>query len=280
MNADASSLRNALWEKFARQWRLLGPPLRATKEDAERLYAVWRSSLPHGVPEGRLEVLLLGVTPELTFFPWSADCTITALDTSEPMLRTVWPGDAPGRRGVQGDWLRAPFADGSFDLILNDGGIIGCDSRVKLATLGRECLRLLRPGGRVVIRHFVRPEPIEKPEAVVAAVAAGEIGNFHALKLRLLLALPLEHDPLMTSLPAGLRTFDRLFPDRAALAQQLGCSLETIGTVDAYAGMGDYRFADLAELRVAFPDFEVRTGPPASYPLGACCQVFIFTPRT
>src|SRR6202012_5813470 len=91
---ELSSPQNLLWEKIAHHWRLLGPPLRARVEDAQRLHDTLLAKLPHGARSRRLDVLLLGVTPELAEFPWSADFHLTALDASEPMLQAIWPGDS------------------------------------------------------------------------------------------------------------------------------------------------------------------------------------------
>jgi SAM-dependent methyltransferase len=278
VSADPSPSPGSRWEKLARHWRLLGPPFRALEEDARRIHAAWLNGQPQ-LPARRLDVLLLGVTPELAEHRWSADYSLTALDRSEPMLRSIWPGDGPHRRAVQGEWLQAPFPDASFDLVISDGGVVVMGSLEKAAALAHECHRLLRPGGRVAVRHFAREESQPDAEALPDAVARGEIRDFHALKMRLLLALPPAQETAGVNLPLAREAFCRLFPNRDALAHRLGCPRETIDTIDAYAGMGDYLFATPEELARIFGGFEMRQGPPASYPLAACCPVFAFPRR-
>lgn len=278
MSSEPPTSQGSRWEKLARHWRLLGPPFRATPEDARRIQAAWIETRPDP-PADRPEVLLLGVTPELAEFPWWAHHHLTALDRSEAMLASIWPGDNARRRAVHGEWLQAPFPEASFDLIVSDGGVVVMGVLEKAAALASECRRLLRPGGCVVVRHFAREESQPEVDALPGAVDRGEIRDFHVLKMRLLLALPSDARTAGVSLPLAHTTFDRLFPDRAALARWLGCSRETIDTIDAYAGMGDYLFASRAELARAFGEFEVSAGPPAHYPLGACCPVFAFRVR-
>ena len=115
------------------------------------------AALPGGIPGRCIEVLSLGVTPEVALFPWAKKVSLRAIDSSEEMIRTVWPGDGPERKAVLGDWLQTPFADGVFDLIVCDAGLTQLVGIASLTLLGREFRRLLRTDGRVVMRHFARP---------------------------------------------------------------------------------------------------------------------------
>jgi SAM-dependent methyltransferase len=201
------------------------------------------------------------------------------LDRSEAMIRAVWPGDRPDRKALLGDWLHMPFAPASFDLALTDNGPTMLTSPGQLAALGHELRRVLRPEGRAVMRLFVRPDPPESPEAVAQAAEAGRIRNFHELKLRLLFASQGSRAGLGVGLAETWNRFNRLFPDRDALAESLGCAPEIVATIDAYRGRDvRYFFYSLAEVARAFVDFRMAAGPAASYPLGDCCPVFSLTP--
>jgi SAM-dependent methyltransferase len=269
------------WEVLADHWSWLGPPLRPVPQDMERLQRAWLASLPPGLPDRALDILLLGVTPEVAQFPWCSRWTLTALDASPAMFRAVWPGDAPHRRGVLGDWLQTGFADAAIDLVLTDAGLVALGSLERVAALSRELRRVLRPGGRVVVRHFIRPVPAELAAALPAAARAGEIRNFNELKLRLLMTMPAAPTTGRVSLPATLAAFNGLFPDRAALAAQLGCAPEIVATIDAYGTRDDgYVFASQAELVQCCQEFELALGPPGEYPLAGCCPVFCLTPRS
>ena len=89
---------NEPWAVFAARWARLGPPLRPCPEDVQRVQKAWLTSLPDGIPRRRIEVLSLGVTPELALFPWAEQTSLRALDASAQMIRSVWPGDDANRR--------------------------------------------------------------------------------------------------------------------------------------------------------------------------------------
>jgi SAM-dependent methyltransferase len=244
------------------------------------MHDAWTASLPAGVSAGRVDLLSLGVTPEIALFSWAPDLQITALDSSEDMIRSVWPGENARRRARQGDWLKMPLPDAAFDLIVNDTGLVLLVEPERLSALGKELRRVLRQDGRVVMRHFSRPASPETPQAIAEAAAAGRLASFHELKLRLLMAV--EAGPPRTGAPlaAVYDCFQRHFPDRGALARQLGCDPRTISTIDAYRGRDAcYAFHTLDELAAAFDAFELTPGPTAKYPAADLCPVFVLTPK-
>ena len=264
----------------AARWARLGPPLRPCPEDLPRLRAAWLAALPGGIPGRCIEVLSLGVTPEVALFPWAEKVSLRAIDASEEMIRTVWPGDGPERKAVLGEWLRTPFAEGSFDLIVCDAGLTQLVGIEAVTLLGRELRRLLRTDGRVVMRHFARPARMESEQSLVDATEAGRVGNFHELKLRLLMVLESRTPQLGVRLGEAWGCFERLFPDREALAKRLGCNLPTVATIDAYRGReARYSFLSLGELAQAFDAFRLALGPAGHYPFAECCPVFSLTPK-
>ena len=267
------------WAVFAARWARLGPPLRPCPEDLQRLQEAWRASLPGGIPRRRIEVLSLGVTPELALFPWAEQSSLRALDSSEEMIRSVWPGDGPERQAVLGDWRRTPFADASFDLIVCDTGLPLFVETARLAALGGELRRLLRQDGRVVMRHFARAAGVESEQSVSRALAAGQVHSFHELKLRLLMALDSQMPGLGVRLGEAWDCFARIFPDRETLAKRLGCDLQTVATIDAYRGKDTrYSFRPLDEVAQVLAGFRLVRGPAGRYPFAECCPVFSLTP--
>ncbi len=229
-------------------------------------------------PSRKIKVLLLGVTPELASHQWAQEFQLWAVDASEVMVNAVWPGDTDQRKALCGSWLNTSFADASFDLIVSDCGLTPLATPGQVADLGLELRRLIRRDGRVVMRHFAQSANPLPMAQLVQQVESGKLRNFHELKLRLLLALA-------ATLPAvrlgdAWEKFEQHFPDRARLAEQLGCSLEIIATIDAYRERdGSYAFPTLAELAQQFSDFTLQTGPVATYPLAECCPVFTLTPK-
>ena len=85
----ASPDRAGQWAKVARNWKLLGPPLRPSQEDvrfSEEAVGAWRGQ---GAPP---RVLLLGVTPELYALPWREGTDFLAVDRTMEAIEAVWPG--------------------------------------------------------------------------------------------------------------------------------------------------------------------------------------------
>ena len=85
---------------------------------------------------------------------------LTGLDFCEPMLvqarkkRTVRGLEEGANQFLNGDCLNLPFKDDSFDLITIAFGLRNLADRAKGL---REMLRVLRPGGRLIILEFSQP---------------------------------------------------------------------------------------------------------------------------
>ena len=281
-NGDARNENARLiepWAAFAAKWAQVASPLRPCPEDLQRLKETWVTSLPAGIPGRCIDVLMLGVTPELALFPWAEPISLRAIDSSEEMIRSVWPGDGPDRKAVLGKWERMPFADASFDLIVSDDGLAVLPEMASLTAVGGELRRLLKPDGRVVMRLFAPTAGLETEQSVVAATEAGEMHNFHGLKLRLLMALDARTPGQGVRLGDVWDCFERIFPDRESLARRLGCDVQTVATIDTYRGRdGRYIFRSLAEVARVFEAFRLAQGPAGHYPFAEYCPVFSLTP--
>lgn len=192
------------WPAHARQWALVGPPLRPSPADVATAAAALAGA-------GR--VLLLGVTPEL------APLATVAVDHSAAMIAAIHRGPGPA---VRADWRALPFAAGSFDAALGDGALSNLAFPDGYADLGRELRRVLGPDGRAVLRVFARRAPAAAP------------GSLHALKWDL--AMALARDDRNVAVAAIGAAFDAAFPDRDALAARTGWSRAVIDTIDAYRG--------------------------------------------
>jgi len=257
---------NAHWQSMAKGWHRLGPPLRPCPEDVEHFHRAL------GNTPGAC--LLLGVTPELA----GLSARLTALDNSADMIRALWPQD---RRAVRGDWLDMPFEDASFDHVIGDGCPVLLGHPLQHERLFAEAARVLRPGGRLLLRVFVGAEQPETSEQVCSLALAGGIRGFHAFKWRLSMALAAQARDHTFHIADTLHTFDRLLPDRARLAAITGWPMRDIETIDFYRGSSArYSYPPLSALRSIVPlelhEVEVRHG---SYELAERCPILVWERR-
>ena len=248
------------WRNFAGVYQRLGPPLRPSASDVDRV----RQALP----DKARRVLLLGVTPELSVLGRE----LIAVDNSPRMLADVWPGDRPDRRAMIGDWTDLPFGDCEFDAVIGDGCLNSAPEHVEPVL--DEAARVIAPGGKFVFRAFCAPARAESLSAIENDPTCGGGGNFHALKWRIAMALAPSRANAAVLVSDILSAFDAMFPDRSKLASQCDWSLDDIATIDAYEG-ADHKLGFptlngfLAMLRPRFSN--VRVIEAAGYPLAGRC---------
>lgn len=214
--ANASGVE---WRNFPGVYRRLGPPLTPDPSDVERM----RDAIA-GTDD---EVLLLGVTPGIA----PLGKKLVAVEGSRMMIDRLWPGDETDRRAMVGDWTALPFEAGRFGAVIGDGALNSVAGG--LESLIGEIARVLREGGVAVQRVFASPDEREPLERVHEDAMSGRIGNVHALKWRVAMAIA---RPPQYLVPVAdiLRTFNRMFPDRGELAAATGWDRLEIDTLDAY----------------------------------------------
>lgn len=265
------------WDRHARQWRHVGPPLRPAPEDValfERLVAEGVAERRGPARRGPLRAALLGVTPELARMRWPRGTRLTAFDRCPGMLAEVWPGAAlaPDAVAVRAAWEALPVADGALDVVAGDGCYTLLDAPRGYRALGAEVARALAPGGTFAMRFFVRPERPEPVDGVFAALRAGAIGSFHAFKWRLAMALhgKLEEGVRVADVWDAWRAHEG---DADALAARLGWPAAEVRTIDAYRDApARYTFPTLAEARALLAEHFVEEACHAmGYELGERC---------
>jgi SAM-dependent methyltransferase len=278
------------WEQQWLWWDRIEAPLRPQRADVElmqRVVAEVDRALPSDPAQpscgtrGSLQALLLGVTPELAAMRWPTGTALVAVDRSQGMIDHVWPMGVPvGAKVLQGDWLALPLGDGSCDVVLGDG----CFSQVSYPHDGRslvkELRRVLRAGGVLLVRTFIRPERHETVAELFEILQSGAIGSFHAFKWRLNMAL-------QPSLEQGVRLGDvweavvGRFPDPRVLAHQRGWSEQSVDTIHAYQGSAArFYYPTLAELRAALGEhFDEGEVWFPQYELGERCPHLRFVAR-
>jgi SAM-dependent methyltransferase len=258
------------WPLHARQWNLVGSPLRPGPEDVAIVEAEVRAC-------ERPRVVLLGVTPELATLRWPAGTSLLAIDRSRAMIDTVFPAGAG--HAVAGEWTALPCATGSVDVVAGDGALSNLAFPLGYRAFAGEQHRVLAAGGRLILRLFAAPDPGEQLADVGRALAAGRIGSFHALKWRVAMAIqPADRNVAVVEI---LHALDRVAPDRAALAALTGWPAAVIATIEAYRDSAlRYSFPTLAEVREVLAGHftEVACRTPA-YELGERCPTLVLQPR-
>ena len=230
------------WDGFYRRWQRLVPPLRPDAGVCARMRAL--------IAPADGTVLVLGATPELT----TVAASTVAIDWSPSSLAVIWPGHAPGRRAVRADWLQLPCADGVFIAALGDGSLNCLEYPAGYERLFRTLVRAVRPGGRIVLRVFVSPEPCESMAQTRVAATAGSIRTVGALKWRMAhLVAGEQRDPNVPA-PSIVDAFNRCFPDRAALRRATGWSDDDLAEIDALAHVpGGFSFPSARQLADSLP---------------------------
>jgi SAM-dependent methyltransferase len=94
-------------------------------------------------------------------------CRVAGFDASKALL-AIARERLPQAQFVHGDLEKLPFADGHFDAALAANSVIFAED-IRQAV--RELCRVLRPGGRVAVTSWGRPEQVEMRD-VFAAVAS------------------------------------------------------------------------------------------------------------
>ena len=217
---------------------------------------------------------MLGVTPELA--PLGE--RMTAVDVNPGMIEHIWPGDRDDRRAIQGNWLELPVDDESADAVIGDGSLTCVSFPEDYVGVFEEIRRVLRPGGRAVVRLYCRPDHCESLAEVGKAGLNRGAGSVHALKIRTAIAWGKENEEPNVPIATIRDEFMKLFPDRTALATVNGWDLEDIGTIDAYKGSNAiYSFATAGEVaELARRKFgSVRLSPSGDYEMADQCPLLI-----
>lgn len=259
------------WPRHARQWALVGAPLRPVADDVrvvERAVAGWAAATRRAP-----RALLLGVTPELATMAWPAGTTLTAVDRSEAMIGAVFPAGAG--TAIVGRWEALPPAVEVADVVVGDGCLCCLPYPVGFRALAAELRRVVPDDGVVVLRLFATPDAPEALGDVAADLRAGRIHSFHALKWRIAMAIqPASRNVRVADI---LAAFDELAPDRDALPWPR----ETVETIEAYRGsVIEYAFPTTAETVAALGDDLVAVAAHTpTYELGDRCPTLVFRPR-
>jgi SAM-dependent methyltransferase len=270
-----AALQQDHWKEHARQWGLIGPPLRPSHEDLAELESQLRPVLANHPSDGI--VLLLGVTPELSHLVLEVlQLRLIAADRSLPMIRSIWASSSPHSAVVQADWRHLPIASNTAVAVIGDG----CFTTIGFPEDYRQVLNAislaLKPGGIFTMRFFASPVIAEKPDKVFADLYAGAIENFHIFKWRLAMAL-LDRNTWSIPVHCIWQSWRETVAAPDDLARHLGWPLSVVNTIDAYRDApAVYSFPTLPVLlEILSERFNVVASFTPAYELGNRCPTII-----
>ena len=263
---SAGSDEEAPPRDFHRRWPTLKPPLRP---DATVVTQV--ADLLTGI---KGPVLLLGVTPELA----AIERHMVAVDWSEKMIALAWPGDTARRQAVRGDWKALPLADDSMAAAMSDGALTMLRWPDEAAVMLSELARVLRPGGRAVIRCFATPDVPETLAALGEVAARGDV-PFHEWRLRFNMAAARADGQVAITSARLFEHYDAALPDRMGKALTQGWPVEALAEIDAYRGSAYIhcypKRSELAALLAGAWPGSWRFAETAGYPGAAHCPLLV-----
>ena len=237
---------SCLWTQQAKRWANIGSPGRPCEADMK---IMWNCIAPIFFDRKKVRVILLGVTPELLNLQWPLGTTIAAFDSSPTMIDKIWnPPQGLDAHIYQADWRNLPVSNQSAELIIGDGIITAAGSHSAAIDVLSELRRILVPGGKIVLRSFIRPDKFESPEQIVLDALSGGIQNFGSFKWRLAMSL-VDRQESSVALCDVYTAFNILLPDRTKLEQESGWSADILDTIDAYSNMpGNFYFPTMGQL--------------------------------
>jgi ubiquinone/menaquinone biosynthesis C-methylase UbiE len=254
------------WEDMARKWARVKPPLRPNAEVAA---AVKAELAPLGGP-----TLLLGVTPELA----TIAAPLIGIDRNPGMIACAWPGNAPGRHAVQGDWLAMPVAGDSIANAIGDGSFNTLAYPDGYVRLFDQLARVLKPGGRVIVRNFTTPVAGDTLAAVRAATLARRIVSLHAFKWHLAMAVVAQSESPNIRVTQIRDSFHEIFPDQAELMTATGWTEDEIDTIEVYKGsIVSFSFPTLPQFQQVLPAGfgAMRVLSSGSYEMADRCPIIV-----
>lgn len=205
------------------------PPWRPNGEDQKFMREMAGQALGRSRKDARL--LVLGVTPDIIQLDWPNDTHIVAIDSSPGMIASTWRPNATARSSIVcARWQDMPLTDAAFDAVVGDGSLNALPDLSQYGEVLRQAARVLKPGGVLVLRCFLRPDPAARPEHIVSTALSGAFPNTSAFRLPF--AFSLTGPDGSVGLAHLRELFNTLVPDREGFARATGWPREDIDKVD------------------------------------------------
>jgi hypothetical protein len=268
--------RGDIWARIARNYAAFGSPLVPCAEDI-RVFENVAAVHTRLAKTCDTEAVMLGMTPGIAQMRWPPNSKLLAVDKSEAVIRALWPGDIPGvREAICAPWSAIPRPRRSCDMILGDGSFIACKFPEEVIGLLQYLGELLKEGGAIAIRYFVRPNVCESVESVFDALLSSQGMAVDAFKMRLWTAMQRTVEEGVAVRDAA-QLLDRYMLDSHAMQERLGWSRSAIEPFAAWSSSTSvYHFPTIDELLPVFRrHFEVVSVSFPKYELGNCAPTLV-----
>ena len=265
--ADSNS-RDSYWSGLVSRYLAVPPPLRPQSAEFEQYFRLAASCLD-GVTQGQFgSVLVLGATPEFYHHFKKNSHSVMALDKSQAMLETLWPGAES--EYVVGDWVEAKLGGPLFDLALCDGGLSLLEYPGELQRFAQVMCKRLAPGGLLVSRVFLPERTCTALEQVLDDLHQGEVCSASLLKVRLWMALAAKSDGCVT-LHDVWSAYDNAVECKDTLRDVAGWGDADFDSMASYQGLHtNYFFPDENALKSGFQELagfsSIQFEQSAAYP--------------
>lgn len=267
-------MQNDIWQnKYSIQYRggfPLKPPQDAVNVFENLVVATNKN------PYTPFDLILLGVTPELALINWPDNFSLDAFDQSEKMISEVWQKNSKIKSSAHlADWQSLPLPNSSANAIIGDGCTTQLPDKNTFDLLFKELARILKPGGHIFLRCFIRPEEMEPLSKISEDAWGGKIEFFGTLKWRIAMSLAAHNRNLFINVKDIYNSFNMLFPDRKSLSKHTNWPVDMIDTINSYKNsLMQYNFPTLNEFKKLLPThMKIENINYASHELSERCPI-------
>jgi hypothetical protein len=265
------------WDSLAGQFQHQQPPLRPCTEDTAVIQRVIQDR-NRQCSGPKTNVLLFGVTPEIVNLSWQTNTFLIAVEKSQAMIDSVWPGNIlRQRRVVRDNWFDIKLKKHSFDFVIGDGFLTALSYPAEYTQMASKIFEWLKPDGLLIARLFVRPQKRETFKKIRADLKAGRIARFDILKWRLAMAIQ-QTTRKGVVVDDIYRAWNKIERELPHISEQAGWPRRTVDTIKLYADRADrYSFPAIEELKNVFSSrLKLVSITTPAYDFGQCCPILVY----
>ena len=271
-----------LWSKKLSMKYRGGLPLRPPSEVTNCMHKIISQlMLRKKMSKERINLVLLGVTPEITNLPWAKNVTLKAFDKNKDMIKYVW--EAPKKiasQVKQSLWQEIPLESNSADFIIGDGCTTQFPNKKTYRDFFKEQHRIIKKDGFLLLRCFLNTQKQEHFDGIIKDIKKGNIQYFGTLKWRIAMAILGKNKTFSIRVKKIHAVFEKLFEDRSFLTRFGGWDKKIINSIDTYKDSdAKYTFPSIQEFeKLISPQFKIVKFYYPKYELTKRCPILLMKP--